>query len=206
VRRMPSQATREQRPARPREHAHEKPHAPGGAAATSASSHAVSATPASASVRLGSSSSTAAFSSAAAGLRAPHATSRSVTSEGSTSIFACEIQRMMKSSTVCSTLTSFTATYRAPATSVRLTHAVTATSADACGRDARVSAASKAAPCAQPHQGSGWAVGCGLHRPRTHHSGLPAQSRRPWRLSARASAACRRRGTLRVSVSITHCS
>ena len=111
--------------------------------ATNTSSHAVPVTPASASVRLGSSSSTAAASSAADGLRGPQATRRSVTREGRTSSFSCAIQRAMKSSTVCSKSTSFTATYRASATPKLFSHSVKAAPAVACGRrgDARVSAA-----------------------------------------------------------------
>jgi hypothetical protein len=109
--------------------------------AVNANSEQPSVMPASASVTRGSSSTAAAASSAADGLCAPHATRRSVTREGSTSSFACAIQREMKSSTVCSTFTSFTATYRVPATARLFTHTVTAASADACGSDARVSAA-----------------------------------------------------------------
>ena len=75
-------------------------------------------------------------SSSTSGLRAPHFTSRSVTSEGSKSSFACATQRAVKSSTVSCRSTPFTATYRAPGTSMRFTHTVTGAPApapaDAC--------------------------------------------------------------------------
>jgi hypothetical protein len=103
--------------------------------AVNANSEQPGVTPASASVRRGSSSTAAAASSAADGLRAPHATRRSVTSDGRMSSFACATQRVVKSSTVTCRYTSFTAAYRAPATSMRLTHTVTAASADACGSE-----------------------------------------------------------------------
>ena len=93
-------------------------HAP----ATNASSHAVPLAPASPRVRLGSSSSFASASSAAVGAPAPHFTSRSVMSDTSTFIFAWVAQRAIKSDTVWSA--ALTSAYRAPAVSMRFTHAV----------------------------------------------------------------------------------
>ena len=92
--------------------------------------------PASASVKRGSSRTAAAASSASDGLRGPHATRRSVTSEGRTVSPSSTTQRALKSSTVSCRSTRFNATYCAPATSMRFTHTVTAASADACGRQA----------------------------------------------------------------------
>ena len=93
-------------------------------------------TRASAMLRLGSSSTTAAASSAAEGLRGPHFTSRSVTSDGSTSNLACATQRALNLDTVCCKSTPSTSAYCAPGTSMRFTHTVTgapaAAPADAC--------------------------------------------------------------------------
>ena len=107
--------------------------------AVNANSEQPSVMPASASVKRGSSRTATAASSASDGLRGPHGTSRSVTSDWSTSSLACATQRALKSSTVSCRSTRFNATYCAPATSMRFTHTVTAASADACGSDARVS-------------------------------------------------------------------
>ena len=71
------------------------------APATNATSLQLSVTPAAASVSNGSSTSACA-SSSAVGLRAPHFTSRSVTSDRSTSSLACATQRAMNLDTVCS--------------------------------------------------------------------------------------------------------
>ena len=86
--------------------------------------------PALASVRRGRSS-FAIASSSGLGSASELFTSRSVTSEGSTSSFACATQRALKSSTVCCKSTPLTATYCAPATSLRITHTVMG--ALACG-------------------------------------------------------------------------
>ena len=86
--------------------------------------------PAAASVRRGRSS-FAIASSLGLGSASELFTSRSVTSEGSTSSFACATQRALKSSTVCCKSTPLTATYCAPATSLRITHPVMG--ALACG-------------------------------------------------------------------------
>jgi hypothetical protein len=90
--------------------------------------------PAASSVKRGLSSTAAAVSSSNVGVFEPHGTSRSVTSAGGTPSFASATQRAMKSSTVCCASTPFTAEYRAPATSMRFTHTVTRTLAEACGR------------------------------------------------------------------------
>ena len=86
--------------------------------------------PAAASVRRGRSS-FATASSSGVGSAEELSTSRSVTSEGSTSSLACATQRALKSSTVCCRSTPLTATYCAPTTSLRFTHAVLG--APACG-------------------------------------------------------------------------
>ena len=72
------------------------------APATLASIQAVPVTPAAASVRLGSSSSTAAASSLAVGTPGPHFTRSSVMSEGRTLSSSCFAQRTAKSCTSCS--------------------------------------------------------------------------------------------------------
>ena len=93
-------------------------------------------TPAAARVSRGSSSTLALASCFAVGSPAPRFTSRSVTSEGSTPSFAFATQRALKSSTVSSGSTSFTAAYCASGTSSGFTHTLmrgpAGAPADAC--------------------------------------------------------------------------